>query len=67
MDNCKRRLYFIALIRVMKYASRVISYAPRVTLIFAEPLTDDTRGIIYDRNMFIVQASGLTMSTNFCS
>ncbi len=35
---------------------RVISYAPRVMLHIVASLTDDSFGIIYDHNMFIVQA-----------
>jgi hypothetical protein len=70
MDNCKWRLYYkhvIALVRVMNYAYTFVNYAPRVTLQIVMSLTDDSGGIIYDRNMFIVQAPGFTMSTNFCS
>ncbi len=38
--------------------SRVINYAPRVMLQIVLSLTDDTRGVIYDRKRFIVEATG---------
>ncbi len=41
--------------------ARVVSYAPRVMLQIVASLTDDSRGIIYDRNMFIAQANGLIL------
>jgi hypothetical protein len=37
---------------------RVISYDPRVMLQIVTPLIDDSRRIISDHNMFIVQATG---------
>jgi hypothetical protein len=37
--------------------ARVISYAPRVTILIVASITKDSRGIIYNRNMFIVQAT----------
>jgi hypothetical protein len=43
---------------------RVIIYAPCVMLQIVTFLTDDYRGIIYKRNMFIVQAT--VMFSLFC-
>jgi hypothetical protein len=39
---------------------RVINYTPRVTLQIVASLTDDSRGVFYDCNMFKVQATGNT-------
>jgi len=38
-------------------ASSIIIDNCRLTLQIVEPHTDDSRGIIYDHNMFIVQAT----------
>jgi hypothetical protein len=35
----------------------------KVTPQFGVPLTDDSRGIIYDQNMFIIPATGLKTRT----
>ncbi len=43
--------------RVVNYAPRVVNYAPRVMLQIVASLSDDSQGVIYDRNMFIVQAT----------
>jgi hypothetical protein len=43
-----------ALGRVVNYAPRVINYTPRVMLLIVSSLTM----IVYDRNMFIVHATG---------
>jgi len=54
-------MYFkhvIALARVYKYAPRDINWVPRVLLQIVVLLTDDSRGVIYYRNMFIVEATG---------
>ncbi len=42
----------------LNYASRIVIGDSRVRLLIVASLTDDSRGIIYDRNMFIVQATG---------
>ncbi len=47
----------MALARVINYALWVINYAPRVMLQIVASLTDYSRGIIYNSNMFIVQAT----------
>ncbi len=39
-------------------ASRIIIGNSRVTIRVVASLTDDSRGVIYDRNVFIVQATG---------
>jgi hypothetical protein len=39
--------------------ARVVNYAPRVMLLIVAPLTDDSRGVIFDKKMFIVQATGI--------
>ncbi len=39
-------------------ASRIISDVSRLALQIVASLTDDSGGIIYGRNMFIVQATG---------
>ncbi len=41
-------------------ASRMINDDSRVTLQIVAQLTDDSRDIIYDWNMFTVQATGNT-------
>ncbi len=41
-------------------ASRMVIDDSRVKLQIVASFTDDSRGIIYDRNMFIVQATGVT-------
>ncbi len=38
--------------------SRIVIEKSRVMLQIVVSLTDDSRGIIYSRNMFIVQATG---------
>ncbi len=38
--------------------SRMIIDSSRVVVQIVASLTDDSRGVIYDRNMFIVQATG---------
>ncbi len=42
-------------------ASSIIIDDSRVTLQTVASLTEDSRGIIYDRNMFIVQAPGVVI------
>jgi hypothetical protein len=42
---------------VINYAPRVESNAPRVTLQNVASFNDDSRGVIYNRNKFIVQAT----------
>ncbi len=39
-------------------ASRIVIDDSRVTLQIVASLTDDSRGIIYDRNVFMVQPTG---------
>ena len=39
--------------------SRIVIDDSRVLLQIVASLTDDSRGVIYNRNMFIVQATGL--------
>jgi hypothetical protein len=39
--------------------SRSVIAQSRVTLLIVAPLTDDFIGVIYARNMFIVQTSGV--------
>jgi hypothetical protein len=36
---------------------REVNYVPRVMLQIVVSITEDSRGIIYDRNMFIVEAT----------
>jgi hypothetical protein len=45
----------------VKDASMIVINNSRVTLQIVASLNDDIRGIIYYRNMFIVQATGLNM------
>ncbi len=45
----------ICVIVSAKALVRVINYAPRVPLKIVASLTDDSWGIIYDHNVFIVQ------------
>jgi hypothetical protein len=47
--------------RIINYAPRVINNAPRVTLQIVASLTDNSRSIIYDRNMFVAQATDLIL------
>ncbi len=44
----------------MNYAPRLVDYSPRVMLQLMASLTDDSRGAIYDLNIFIVQAPDAT-------
>ncbi len=39
-------------------ASRIVINDSKVMLQIVASLTDDSRGIVYDHNMFIVQAKG---------
>jgi hypothetical protein len=58
-DDPKWCVYYkhvIALPRVINYASRAVNYVPRVMLQIVVSITEDSRGIIYDHNMFIVEA-----------
>jgi hypothetical protein len=41
----------------VKDVLRIIIDGSRITLIIVASLTEDSRGIIYDHNMFIVRAS----------
>jgi hypothetical protein len=41
----------------MNYAPRVTNYTPRVMFQLVASLNDDSKGIIYNYNMFIVQAT----------
>jgi hypothetical protein len=41
----------------MNYAPRVINYTPRVMVQIVASLSDDSKGIIYNYNVFIVQAT----------
>ncbi len=50
-------IYVIAWAKVINYAPRVESYAPRVMLQIVASFNDDTWGVIYNRNKFIVQAT----------
>jgi hypothetical protein len=50
-------IYGIAWAKVINYAPRVEIYAPRVTLQIVASFNDDSRGVIYNRNKFIVQAT----------
>ncbi len=45
--------------------SRIIIDDSRVTLQIVASLTDDSRGVIYDHNMIIVQATGCPLSILF--
>jgi hypothetical protein len=47
----------INIINECKYASRMINDDSRVTLQIVAQLTDDSRGSIYDFNMFTLQAT----------
>ncbi len=42
-----------------KAFSRVVNNTPRVTLQIVASHMDNTRGVIYSHNMFIVQATGI--------
>ncbi len=46
-------------------ASRIIIDYSRVMLQIVASLTDNSRGVIYDHNMFIVQAIGLHVKPRF--
>jgi len=41
----------------LRASARVISYAPIVILQIVASLTDDSKDVIYDQNLFIVQAT----------
>ncbi len=41
-------------------ASIILKDDSRVTLYIVASLTDDFRGVIYDRNMFIIQAKDIS-------
>jgi len=43
--------------------TRVITYAPIVTHQIVVSLTDDSRGVIHDHKMCIVEATGLLVFT----
>ncbi len=43
-----------ALARAINYAPRLVNYYPRVMLQIVLSLIDASRGVIYNRNMFIV-------------
>jgi hypothetical protein len=47
----------IALARVINNAPKVVNYTPRVMLQILASFIDDSGGIIYDQNMFIVQST----------
>jgi hypothetical protein len=42
--------------------ARVVSYASRATLLIVELLSEDSRGVIYDCNIFIIQVTDVTGS-----
>ncbi len=42
--------------------ARVINYAHRMMLLIVASLSDDSRGVIYDRNMFTVQATDVVLN-----
>jgi hypothetical protein len=42
--------------------ARVVSYASRVTLLIVELLSEDSRGVIYYCNIFIIQVTDVTGS-----
>jgi hypothetical protein len=44
---------------IVNDASRIAMNNSRVTLQIVASLTDNSRGIIYDHNVFIVQAAGV--------
>ncbi len=52
-------LYYKCVLALALSLTRLTNYAHRVMLCIAVSLSDDSRGIIYDRNMFIVQATGV--------
>ncbi len=45
-------------------ASRILSDDSTVMLHSVMSIADDSRGIIYDRNMFIVEATGFIPASN---
>jgi hypothetical protein len=49
----------INITNVVNDTSRSITDESRVALHIVAPLTDDSTGVIYDRNVFIVQATSL--------
>ena len=51
-------MYYKSGVAIALALARVVNYAPRVTLQIVASLTDDSKGIIYDCNMFIAQATG---------
>jgi hypothetical protein len=62
-------MHVIALAIVINYTTRVVNYAPRVTLQIVASLTDNARVIIYNHNVFIVQATPFVDISNhacFC-
>ena len=61
IDDRKWRLYYKSGIDLALAIARVINYAPRVMLQIVASLTDNSGGIIYDHNVFIVQAAGVKL------
>ncbi len=50
---------------IVDYASQIVIDNSRLMLEIVASLTDDSRGVIYNHNMFIVQATGAE-TTNLC-
>jgi hypothetical protein len=44
-------------------ASRIVNDDSKMMLHIVVSLTDDSKGVIYDHNMFIVKATGATFAT----
>ncbi len=59
-DDHKWRLYYKSYVALDIVLTRIINYASTAMLQIVVSLADDSRGIIYDCNMFIVQATGST-------
>ncbi len=64
-DDRKLDLYYKYGVAVALALARVVNYALRVMLQIVASLTDDSRAVIYDRNMFIVQATGSNIIKTF--
>jgi hypothetical protein len=58
-DDHKWCLYYKSGIALVLALARVVNYASRVTVKIVASLTGDSWGIIYERNIFIVQTIGI--------
>ncbi len=68
IDDCHKNACTINIKMSVNDAFRIVINYSRVTLQIVASLTDNSRGVIYARNMFtvIVQASGVLKSQKRC-